>query len=174
MRFLEPYGSILIFAALATADQRLKSAAMTRANSADVLPPGWGSGACARPGTSGGLTRRMPSLPSFLTIAGGAPAGARKPVQLTATMSATPASAMVGISGNAGMRRGAVTARPRTARLLSWTEAGPESTMVIRTSPFITAVTDSVLPLYATYSAGAPVRSLNSSVVSWNVVAEAE
>jgi hypothetical protein len=103
--------------------------------------------------------------------AGGVFAGAKKAVQTGTSMSGTPASAMVGRSGQRGWRFPDVTARPRTVPDLSGPVTGAGSTIVIITWLEATACTDSPLPLYGIISIFVPVRCLNISVVIWKMPA---
>ena len=75
------------------------------------------------------------------------PAGKKRPIQIVASTSFTPASAIVGTSGNIGCRRSEVTARGLSLPALAMPMVGGGSVKAMVISPVITAVLKSALDL---------------------------
>ena len=138
--------SILIPAAFATALHFLKSDAISLANSS--LVPGFVSApiffrlAC----TSGDASPSLIADRSVFMIAGGVPAGATAAVQFRSTMSGNPASAIVGRSGNSGVRVLLVIASAFSFPLRMRPIDAERSVKAICTCPLMTANANSPPP----------------------------
>jgi hypothetical protein len=97
------------------------------------------------------------------TMSSGVPAGASKPLMVSASWSGMPASAMVGTSGSAAERLAAVTARPRKLPSLMLAIAGGSAVNAIGVWPASVEFTASEAPLNGTVTRSSPYCSLRSS-----------
>jgi hypothetical protein len=109
----------------------------------------------------------FPSALIFSTMSRGVPVGARIPNHDDASKPGTPASAIVGTSGNAGARFVEVTAIARSLPALMCGIAEGRLSNMICTWPPSRSVIAGAEPLYGTCDICTPVITLNSSPDKW-------
>src|SRR5215470_4936698 len=139
------------------------SASIMARNSSEGPPPGLTAMALSFADTSGSLMARWSAASSFLAIAGGVAAAAKKPLHSLVLTSGKPASAMLGTSGSSAERSAPVTAIPRTLPLLIIGTDGGPSAITNRQFSAATQSTISLLLFHGIATPGMPVLSLSSS-----------
>src|SRR5215472_1825930 len=155
--------SILMCAARTTLSHLAISLLMRAPNSAGVVTAGSKPRAHRRSFTSGSDSAATVSRLMRTMMSLGVPAGANRPLMVSASWSGTPASAMVGTSGSAAERFAAVTASARRLPSLMLAIAGGNAVNAIGVWPASVEFTASEAPLNGTVTRSSPYWSFSSS-----------